>query len=104
MATVSVRVPDELKERMDEHPTVNWSAVLREQIAAELEAMESRDLARAVLVSERLSNSVDLADARAADAAGTVHEWRKGRYGPGGDRDGGASAGRDGGPGGERDG
>lgn len=87
MATVSVRVPDELKARMDEHPTVNWSAVLREHIAAELEEMESRDLARAVLVSERLSNSVEPGDARAADAAATVREWRERRYGSGDEQD-----------------
>lgn len=82
MATVSFRVPDDLKARMDEHPEVNWSAVLRAEIAEVLDRMDERNLARAVLTSEQLHNSVDEADAREADAAGVVREWRDRRYGP----------------------
>lgn len=83
MATVSFRVPDDLKARMDEHPEVNWSAVLREQIARELDELGERNLARAVLVSEHLSAAVDPAAAEEADVAGAVREWRDRRYGPG---------------------
>lgn len=82
MPTVSVRVPDELKERMDDHPEINWSALLREYIAAELEAREARDLAHAVAVSERISESVDAESVRDQDTTAVVREWRDRRYGP----------------------
>ena len=43
MANVTVTVPDEFKDQMDEHPEINWSQVARdafEQKLTELEAIE----------------------------------------------------------------
>lgn len=58
MPTVSVRVDEETKRRMDEL-NVNWSAILREHIDDRLEKSEDRDLAQAVLLTERTRRSVD---------------------------------------------
>ncbi|MEM4780271.1 MAG: hypothetical protein QXG03_01705 [Halalkalicoccus sp.] len=82
MATVSVRIPDRMKEKMDQFPEVNWSAVLRNQLEAELDRREGRDIARAVLVSERLSNSVDPDSLGEYDSAETIRTYRDSRHGP----------------------
>ena len=81
MATVSLRVPDELKERMDAHGEINWSAVLRANIEEELERLESRSIGHAVATSERLSNGVDEAEVAEENTAETIREWRERRYG-----------------------
>ena len=36
MATVSLRVPDELKQKMDEHDEINRSAVIRALLEEEI--------------------------------------------------------------------
>lgn len=81
MATVSFRVPDEVKARMDEHDEVNWSAVLRAHIEAELSGLESRDVAHAVATSERLSGEIDPDDVSEQNTAEVIREWRDRRYG-----------------------
>jgi hypothetical protein len=52
MRTVSFRVPDKVKARMEEHDEINWSAVLRDHIKTELQSLESRNVARAVATSD----------------------------------------------------
>lgn len=81
MATVSVRVPDELKERMEEHGEINWSAVIRSNIVEELDRLDTRSVARAVATSERLSRTIDADDAAGSNAAETIREFRDDRYG-----------------------
>ena len=82
MATVSVRVPDELKERMDAQETVNWSAVIRAHIREELADREDRRLASAVATSERLSADIDPADVEQLNTADRIREFRDRRHGP----------------------
>lgn len=81
MATVSVRVPDDLKRRMEELDAVNWSAVIREHIRDELGEREERSLARAVAASERLSAAIDPADVADLNTADDIREWRDRRSG-----------------------
>lgn len=81
MGTVSFRVPDEVKERMEEHTEVNWSAVLRGYIEEELQELEARDLAHAVATSERLSGEIDPERVASTNSAETVREFRERRYG-----------------------
>jgi predicted DNA-binding protein len=81
MATVSFRVPDEVKERMNAHDEVNWSAVLRGYIEEELHERDSRNTAHAVATSERLSSAIDPEDVTATNTAETIREFRDGRYG-----------------------
>ncbi len=81
MATVSLRVPDVVKERMDEHDEINWSAVIRSNIEDELERLESRRIGHAVATSERLSAEIDDADVEDENSAAIVREWRDARYG-----------------------
>lgn len=83
MATVSVRVPEELKKRMERHDDVNWSAVLRSHIESELSGLEEQNLAHAVATSERLSGQIDPGDVAGENTAAVVREWREQRYGGG---------------------
>lgn len=80
MATVSVRVPDELKAKMEEHDDVNWSAVLRRYIEAEIDDLESRNLAHAVATSERLSAAIDEEAVADENTATLIREFRDDHY------------------------
>jgi len=82
MPTVSVRVPDELKARMDAHTTINWSAVLRESIRRELDEREGRRLARAVAINERLRAQIEPDDVADQNTAELIRTWRDRRRGP----------------------
>jgi predicted DNA-binding protein len=81
MPTVSVRVPSEIKERMERHDEINWSAVLRKVIEAELDEIESHNLAHAVATSERLSQDIDEREVAEQNSAEIIREWRERRYG-----------------------
>jgi predicted transcriptional regulator len=81
MGTVSFRVPDEVKARMEEHDEVNWSAVLRDHIREELDTLESRNIAHAVATSERLSSAIDAGEVAETNTADTIREFRDARYG-----------------------
>jgi len=81
MATVSLRVPDAIKEKMDEHGEINWSAVIRSNIEEEIARLESRNIGHAVAVSERLSSEIDEERVQDQNTADTVREWREKRYG-----------------------
>ena len=43
MPTITVNVDDDLKERMDKHPEINWSEVTRQAIEEKIEALEVMD-------------------------------------------------------------
>ncbi|MFC7078051.1 hypothetical protein [Haloarcula halophila] len=43
MPTITVNVDDTLKERMDNHPEINWSEVTRQAIQEKIEALEMMD-------------------------------------------------------------
>lgn len=81
MATVSFRVPDELKEAMAEHDEINWSAVLRRHLEEELSELSDRNLAHAVATSERLSGSIDAEAVATENSAEIIRSFRDRRYG-----------------------
>lgn len=81
MATVSLRVPDDLKEKMDEHGEINWSAVIRANLEEEIDRLESRSIGHAVATSERLSNEIDEGEVADQNTAETIRKWRTERYG-----------------------
>jgi len=41
--SVTVNVDDDLKERMEKHPEINWSEVTRQAIQEKIEALEVMD-------------------------------------------------------------
>ncbi|KKM22662.1 hypothetical protein LCGC14_1623030 [marine sediment metagenome] len=54
MTNISVRIDPELKERMDKFKDLNWSAVIRDAIKKRIETETERNLAKAVLINERI--------------------------------------------------
>jgi predicted DNA-binding protein len=80
MGTVSFRVPDEVKARMEEHDEVNWSAVLRDHIEEELHSLEARNIAHAVATSERLSSAIDADEVATTNTADQIRAFRDTRY------------------------
>jgi len=43
MASITVNVDDDLKERMEKHPEINWSEVTRQAIQEKIDALEVMD-------------------------------------------------------------
>jgi hypothetical protein len=77
MSVVTVRVDGETKKKMSQMRHVNWSSVLREAIEKKLAQESNRDLANAVLTTDKLRkkappdwNSVEV-----------IRFWREHRYG-----------------------
>ncbi len=81
MARVSFPVPDDVKERMEAHDEVNWSAILRERIREELSTLETRNMVHVDATSERLSRTIDPAEVTATNTAETIRTFRDTRYG-----------------------
>jgi len=65
MPTITVDVDESLKERMEQHPDVEWGAVSRRAIRERLETVE--------LVSEATVDA-DIEDADAAELADRIDE------------------------------
>jgi hypothetical protein len=80
MATVSFRVPDEVKAKMEEYDEINWSAVFRQYIEDELAELEARNVAHAVATSERLSGEIDPDDVDDEPTTDLIREVRDSRY------------------------
>ncbi|OYR43629.1 hypothetical protein [Halorubrum sp. Hd13] len=43
MPSITVNVDDDLKERMEKHPEINWSEVTRQAIQEKIETLEVMD-------------------------------------------------------------
>jgi hypothetical protein len=82
MSIVTVRVDEETKKKMNELGHVNWSGVLREAIQRKLEQEKDRDLAKAVILNEKVKRAAPAG----WDSAKTIRYWRERRYGPGSNR------------------
>ncbi len=54
MTTISVRLDPELKKEMEKFPHLNWSEVIRNSIKNTLSNERERNLAKAVLLNERV--------------------------------------------------
>ncbi len=77
MAIISVRISDETKKRMDRLKHINWSEIVRRAIIETLEEEEKRNLARAVLLNEKIRKKAP----REWDSTEIIRYWRQHRYG-----------------------
>lgn len=48
MAVITIRIPEELKEMLKNHPEVNWSRFIREALAKKLELEERKRAAKSI--------------------------------------------------------
>jgi predicted CopG family antitoxin len=65
MPTITVNVDDDLKERMDKHPEINWSEVTRQAIEEKIEALE---------VMEELTGESELTESDVQEIADRINE------------------------------
>jgi len=65
MPSITVNVDDELKERMEKHPEINWSEVTRQAIQEKIETLE---------VMDELTSESDLTESDVQDIAKKINE------------------------------
>ncbi|MFC7114733.1 hypothetical protein ACFQH2_06820 [Natronoarchaeum sp. GCM10025703] len=65
MPTITVNVGDDLKDRMERHPEINWSEVTRQAIQKKLETLE---------VMDELTSGSELTESDVADIANKINE------------------------------
>ena len=78
MPVISVRIDDELKRKMDKYKYINWSEIIRAEIAKVIERLESRNLAEALLLNEKLRRK------STKDTTKIIREGRERGYGESG--------------------
>lgn len=68
MANMTIRVPDDLKESLDEHPEINWSEVARQSMRAYLARLNvAEEIASRSELSE--SDAIELSEDVKSDIA-----------------------------------
>lgn len=67
MPTITVNVDDDLKERMERHPEINWSEVTRQAIRNKIEKLELMD--ELTVDSELTNEDVDEIAAKINESA-----------------------------------
>ena len=65
MPSITVNVDDDLKERMERHPEINWSEVTRQAIQEKIETLE---------VMAELTNESDLTESDVQEIADKINE------------------------------
>ena len=65
MPSITVNVDDELKDRMERHPEINWSEVTRQAIQEKVETLE---------VMDELTSGSELTESDVADIADRINE------------------------------
>ncbi|WP_136686926.1 hypothetical protein [Halorhabdus amylolytica] len=65
MPTITVNVDNDLKDRMDSHPEINWSEVTRQAIQEKIETLE---------VMDELTSASELTESDVADIADRINE------------------------------
>jgi len=65
MASITVNVDDDLKERMENHPEINWSEVTRQAIQEKIDALE---------VMDELTSTSELTESDVQEIADKINE------------------------------
>ncbi|WP_435115128.1 hypothetical protein [Halolamina sp. C58] len=65
MPTITVNVDDDLKDRMERHPEINWSEVTRQAIQEKIETLE---------VMDELTSDSELTESDVAEIADKINE------------------------------
>ncbi|MCW8173196.1 hypothetical protein [Natrialba swarupiae] len=65
MPSITVNVDDALKERMEQHPEINWSEVTRQAIQEKIETLELMD---------ELTSESELTERDVQEIADTINE------------------------------
>ncbi|HEX9196371.1 MAG TPA: hypothetical protein VF906_01125 [Candidatus Bathyarchaeia archaeon] len=85
MAIVNVRLPDDLKTRMNSLPELNWSEIVREaienKIASERRKVKDREkILRALKAQDRIAETLARRYAGSWKGTEVIRYWRERRY------------------------
>ncbi|UCE14101.1 MAG: hypothetical protein JSV04_02720 [Candidatus Heimdallarchaeota archaeon] len=72
MVNISVRVDEKMKKEMERLTQVNWSEVIRIAIKERLDQEKQKNLAKAVLLNERIRKKAP----SGYDSTKIIREWR----------------------------
>ncbi|MHA1973195.1 MAG: hypothetical protein ACTSW1_09390 [Candidatus Hodarchaeales archaeon] len=72
MVNISVRIDEELKNEMEKLDEVNWSQVLRSAIRKRLTQEKEKNLAKAVLLNEKIRKIAP----EGFDSTEIIRKWR----------------------------
>lgn len=72
MVNISVRVDERMKKEMERLTQVNWSEVIRIAIKERLDQEKQKNLAKAVLINEKIRKKAP----SGYDSARIIREWR----------------------------
>ena len=70
MPSITVNVDDDLKDRMERHPEINWSEVTRQAIQEKIETLEAMD---------ELTSGSELTESDVAEIANKINEGARER-------------------------
>lgn len=73
MANISVRIDEKMKKEMEQMRQVNWSEIIREAIRNRLIQEKQKNLAKAVLINERIRKTAPTG----YDSTDIIREWRE---------------------------
>lgn len=65
MPSITVNVDDDLKDRMEKHPEINWSEVTRQAIQEKIETLD---------VMDELTSGSELTESDVAEIADRINE------------------------------
>lgn len=72
MSNVTVTVPDEFKEKMEEHPEINWSQVAREAFEQKIVELEAVERLKDFEIIEEIASKSELTEEDAAEIAARI--------------------------------
>lgn len=75
MTAISVRIDDELKKKMEAHPDINWSGVIRAAIKKRADQEKNKNLVLAITITERLRRKPK----SGWNSTKVIREWREKR-------------------------
>lgn len=74
MANVTITVPDEFKEKMEEHPEINWSQVAREAFEEKLVDLETIERLKDFEVMDEIAAESELTEGDIEEIARKIDE------------------------------
>lgn len=74
MANVTVTVPDEFKEEMEEHPEINWSQVAREAFEQKIVDLQTIEKLKDFEIMDEIAEESDLTHEDVTEIAEKIDE------------------------------
>lgn len=78
MSTISIRIDNELKKKMELYKHINWSEIIRQTIIKTIQNEQETNRAKAVLLNEKVRKK----PSEKVDSAKIIRQFREQRYGP----------------------